>query len=110
VQFEANTSSGQPGGWNSGFHSKHGPERAFGPRLQALVAVPSGAYQLSKHNLQQSLTNCFAVELALGGLDETELSACTQICYLSFLMVFMPTNGKTAAAASDVELVKAGKL
>jgi hypothetical protein len=70
----------------------------------------SGAYRLSKRNLQQSLTDCFGVELALGGLNETELSACTQICHLSFLMVFMPTNGKMAAAVSGVELVKAGKL
>jgi len=76
------------------------PERAFSPHLQALVAVLSGAYRLSKRNLQQSLADCFGVELALGGLDETELSAGTQICYLSFLMVFMPTNGKTAEPAS----------
>jgi transposase len=31
------------------------PERAFGPRLQALVAVLSGAYRLSKRSIQQLL-------------------------------------------------------
>lgn len=48
------------------------PERAFGPRLQALVAVLSGAYRLSKRNIQQLLADCFGVELALGSLSALE--------------------------------------
>src|SRR5262249_9846826 len=48
------------------------PERAFGPRLQALVAVLSGAYQLSKRNIQHLLADCFGVELALGSISALE--------------------------------------
>jgi transposase len=48
------------------------PERAFGPRLQALVAVLSGAYRLSKRNIQQLLSDCFGVELALGSISALE--------------------------------------
>ena len=48
------------------------PERAFGPRLQALVAVLSGAYRLSKRNIQQLLADCWGVELALGSSSALE--------------------------------------
>jgi hypothetical protein len=48
------------------------PERTFGARLQALVAVLSGAYRLSKRNIQQLLADCFGVELALGSLSALE--------------------------------------
>ena len=48
------------------------PERAFGPRLQALVAVLSGAYRLSKRNIQQLLADCFGMELALGSISALE--------------------------------------
>src|SRR5262245_12682379 len=47
-------------------------ERAFGPRLQALVAVLSGAYRLSKRNIQHLLADCFGVELALGSISALE--------------------------------------
>ncbi len=47
-------------------------ERAFGPRLQALVAVLSGAHRLSKRNIQQLLADCFGVELALGSISALE--------------------------------------
>jgi len=47
-------------------------ERAFGPRLQALVAVLSGAYRLSKRNIQQLMADCFGVELALGSISALE--------------------------------------
>jgi len=47
-------------------------ERAFGPRLQALVAVLSGAYRLSKRNIQQLLSDCFGVEMALGSISALE--------------------------------------
>src|SRR5204862_1675911 len=48
------------------------PERSFGPRLQALVAVLSGAYRLSQRNIQQLLADCFGVELALGSISALE--------------------------------------
>jgi transposase len=48
------------------------PERAFGPRLHALVTVLSGAYRLSKRNIQQLLADCFGVELALGSISALE--------------------------------------
>jgi transposase len=48
------------------------PERAFGPRLQALVAVLSGAYRLSKRNIQQLLSDCLGGELALGSISTLE--------------------------------------
>jgi transposase len=48
------------------------PERVFGPRLQALVAVLSGAYRLSKRNIQQLLADCWGVELALGSISALE--------------------------------------
>jgi transposase len=47
-------------------------ERAFGPRLQALVAVLSGAYRLSKRNIRQLLADCFGVDLALGSISALE--------------------------------------
>src|SRR5262245_26006497 len=47
-------------------------ERAFGPRLQGLVAVLSGAYRLSKRNIQQLLADCFGVEVALGSISALE--------------------------------------
>jgi transposase len=48
------------------------PRRAFGPRLQALVAVLSGAYRLSKRNIQHLLADCWGVELALGSISALE--------------------------------------
>jgi transposase len=48
------------------------PNRTFGPRLQALVAMLSGAYRLSKRNIQQLLSDCFGVELALGSISALE--------------------------------------
>ena len=47
-------------------------KRAFGPRLQALIAVLSGAYRLSKRNIEQLLADCFGVELALGSISALE--------------------------------------
>jgi transposase len=48
------------------------PERPFGPCLQALVAVLSRAYRLSKRTIQQLLADCFGVELALGSISALE--------------------------------------
>src|SRR5215813_4666919 len=48
------------------------PNRTFGPRLQARVAVLSRAYRLSKRNIQHLLADCFGVELALGSIRALE--------------------------------------
>jgi transposase len=48
------------------------PGRSFGPRLQAVVAVLSGAYRLSKRNIQQLLADCCGVDLSLGSIRALE--------------------------------------
>jgi transposase len=42
------------------------PHGQFGPRLQAMVAVSSGAYRLSKRNVEDMFRDFFGVELSLG--------------------------------------------
>ncbi len=51
------------------------PQGAFGPRLQALVAVLSGCYRLSKRNIEQMLSDCFGVVLSLGSVKALENAA-----------------------------------
>lgn len=53
------------------------PPGAFGPRLQALVGLLTGAYRVSKRNTVQLLADCFGVKLALGSIKrlEDDLSA-----------------------------------
>ena len=54
------------------------PRGAFGPRIQALVGLFSGAYRMSKRTLHQMLSDCFGVELGLGsvfGLEQTTSEA-----------------------------------
>jgi len=46
--------------------------RAFGPRVQGLVSLLSGAYRLSKRQIQQLLLNGFGVEMALGTVSQLE--------------------------------------
>ena len=46
--------------------------RAFGPRVQALVSLLSGAYRLSKRQIQQLLSDGFGVEMALGTVGQLE--------------------------------------
>lgn len=48
------------------------PPGAFGPRLQALVALLTGCYRLSKRNAEQILSDCFGVELSLGSVKALE--------------------------------------
>jgi transposase len=45
---------------------------SFGPRLQALVAVLSGRYRLSRREVVQLLADLWGVELALGSVVELE--------------------------------------
>lgn len=53
------------------------PTGAFGPRLQALVGLLTGAYRVSKRNTVQLLSDCFGVQIALGSIKrlEDDLSA-----------------------------------
>ena len=51
------------------------PVGAFGPRLQALVAVCTGVYHLSRRTTTGLLTDCFGVELALGSVTACEQAA-----------------------------------
>jgi transposase len=50
------------------------PEGAFGPRLQAFVAVCTGRYQLSKRQAQELLADGFAIDVALGSVCHIERS------------------------------------
>lgn len=53
------------------------PTGAFGPRLQGLVGLLTGAYRISKRNTVQLLSDCFGVQIALGSIKrlEEDLSA-----------------------------------
>ena len=54
------------------------PRGAFGPRVQALVGLFSGAYRMSTRNVHQMLSDCFGVDLGLGsifGLEQTTSEA-----------------------------------
>lgn len=48
------------------------PRGAFGPRLQALVGLLTGAYRVSKRNTLQLLSDCFGVQIALGSIKRLE--------------------------------------
>ncbi|MBL4844222.1 MAG: IS66 family transposase [Planctomycetes bacterium] len=48
------------------------PRGAFGPRLQALVGLLTGAYRISKRNTVQLLSDCFGVDIALGSIKRLE--------------------------------------
>ena len=48
------------------------PPGAFGPRLQALVAVCTGLYRLSRRTTVGLVADCFGVELALGSVTACE--------------------------------------
>ncbi|MEA3279532.1 MAG: IS66 family transposase [Thermodesulfobacteriota bacterium] len=45
---------------------------SFGPRLQAIIALFSGAYRLSKRNIQAILEDCFSVRLSVGSVCSSE--------------------------------------
>ena len=48
------------------------PTSPFGPRLQALVAVLSGAYRLSKRAIDELVEDAFGVPIALGSVCNLE--------------------------------------
>jgi len=48
------------------------PPGAFGPRVQALVSLLSGAYRLSKRQIHALLADGFGVELAVGTVSQLE--------------------------------------
>lgn len=48
------------------------PTSPFGPRLQALVSVLSGAYRLSKRAIDELVEDAFGVPIALGSVSNLE--------------------------------------
>jgi transposase len=48
------------------------PTGQFGPRLQAIVAVSSGAYKMSKREIEQMVEDFFGVPIALGSIANLE--------------------------------------
>lgn len=48
------------------------PRGSFGPRLQATVALLSGAYRISRRNVQQLMSDGFGVDLSLGAISKIE--------------------------------------
>lgn len=55
------------------------PSGAFGPRVQALVAVLSGQYHLSKRQIEELLVDVFGVELGLGTVSALEQATNTAL-------------------------------
>lgn len=48
------------------------PQGAFGPRLQAALALFTGCYHVSKRTVQSALGDLFGVDLSLGSVSTTE--------------------------------------
>jgi transposase len=48
------------------------PVRQFGPRLQAMVSVCSGAYRMSKRGIEELVEDFFGVPIALGSVANLE--------------------------------------
>jgi transposase len=48
------------------------PTGAFGPRLDALIALLSGAYRLSHRCIEEMLGDCFGVDISLGSVSARE--------------------------------------
>jgi transposase len=48
------------------------PVRQFGPRLQAMVSVCSGAYRMSKRGIEELVEDFFGVPIALGSVSNLE--------------------------------------
>ena len=48
------------------------PTRQFGPRLQAIVALSSGAYKMSKREIEQMVEDFFGVPISLGSITNLE--------------------------------------
>ena len=48
------------------------PTGAYGPRVQAITALCTGAYRLSKRTTQQLLADCFGVTMSLGTVSTLE--------------------------------------
>ena len=48
------------------------PRGAFGPRLQSMVALLSGAYRVSRRNVRQLMLDAFGVEMSIGAISKIE--------------------------------------
>ena len=52
------------------------PRGAFGPRLQAIVAVCTGVYHLSRRTVEGLMKDLFGVDMSLGSVSACEEAAC----------------------------------
>ena len=48
------------------------PTGTYGPRVQAMVALCTGAYRLSKRTTQQMMHEVFAIPLSIGSISQLE--------------------------------------
>jgi hypothetical protein len=48
------------------------PSGQFGPRLQAMVAVSSGAYRMSKRIVEEMFSDFFGIDICLGTICNLE--------------------------------------
>ncbi len=69
------------------------PRGAFGPRAQAIVAVASGVYHLSKRTTEAMMDDLFGLEMSLGSV-----SACEQAVSDSISKPVAEARGYVAAA------------
>ena len=55
------------------------PSGAFGARLQALVALLTGGYRISKRNVVQLFDDCFGVSISVGSIKRLEADLCAAL-------------------------------
>jgi len=55
------------------------PLGVLGPRLQAIIALFSGVYQLSKREVEQAVADLFGVQISLGTVSRTEQRVSTTL-------------------------------
>jgi len=67
------------GCWTRGELPEGVPSGAFGPRLQALVALFTGGYRISKRNVVQLLSDCFGVKISVGSIKRLEADLSTAL-------------------------------
>jgi transposase len=55
--------------------SRGGPSGTYGPRVQATVALYTGAYRLSKRTTQQMMDDVFGIPVSVGTISQLEQAA-----------------------------------
>jgi transposase len=71
-EYQLHTLACECGHWTRARLPEGVPDGQFGPRLQAMVAVATGAYRMSKRTVQEMLSDWFGVELSLGSIANLE--------------------------------------